>query len=340
MIYEKLGERADKKRLTQIGQSIDIGGRTLNIFCSGSEGPTVIFDSGAGQPGYIWASIQSTIAKTNRACWFDRAGLGWSDEGPFPRTAVATSRDLHALFHRANIIPPYVLVGHSLGGLNARVFTGLYRKDVAGLVLVDAAHEDEPRRAPAFMLGKSAPRWAWHPLWTIAHVAKTIGLLRLMAPRVNFPRDPSQASHDQIVAALRAQPKSVATLFDPSGPDSYAQAEHSGNFGELPLIVLTRGKLDTNPHPSEMDRQFNTYTQVWMNEIQPKLARLSSIGEQVIVHQSGHDIPSEAPEAVIDAITKVILRARQQRPPGLKNSSQNQALTGTKILSKNELNLM
>lgn len=311
MIYERLGERADKKRLPQIGKSIDIGGRSLNIFCSGSGEPTVIFDSGAGQPGYVWSRIQTEIAKSNRACWFDRAGLGWSDEGPFPRTAVATSRDLHELLQRAHIAAPYILVGHSLGGLNARVFTAMYRSEVAGLVLVDAAHEDEPRRAPPFMLGKTAPRWAWHPLWTIAHAAKAIGLLRLIAPRVNIPANPSQASADQILAALRAQPKSVATLFDPSGPDSYQQAEQSGTFGELPLIVLTRGKTGTNPHPSEMDRQFDAYTQVWMHEIQPKLARLSSIGEQVIVPESGHDIPREAPQAIITAITKVILRARQ-----------------------------
>ena len=308
VIYEQLGERADKKRLPQIGHSVDIGGRSLNIFCSGpAREPTVIFDSGANESGYVWSSIQSSISESVHSCWFDRAGFGWSDEGPFPRTALAVSHDLHELLQRAGICAPYILVGHSSGGLNARVFTGLYRSEVAGLVLVDAAHEDEPRRAPPMMLGKTAPRWAWHPIWTLGHVAKTIGLLRLIAPKIDLPADRSKRTREQIVAALRAQPKTIATLFDPSGPDSYSQAEKTEKFGDLPLVVLTRGKIETNPHPSESDRQFNAYTQVWMHEIQPKLAALSTRGEQIIVPYSGHDIPNEAPIEIVNAITKVML---------------------------------
>jgi len=157
------------------------------------------------------------------------------------------------------------------------------------------------------MLGKTAPRWAWHPIWTLGHVAKTIGLLRLIAPKIDLPIDQSKRTREQIVAALRAQPKTIATLFDPSGPDSYSQAEKTGKFGDLPLVVLTRGKIETNPHPSESDRQFNAYTQVWMHEIQPKLAALSTRGEQIIVPYSGHDIPNEAPIEIVNAITKVML---------------------------------
>ncbi len=314
VIYEKIGEINDPLAWAPVGQRVDIGGRSLNIACAGSGEPAVIFDSGANQPGYVWDSIGNQIAKFTRACWFDRAGFGWSDEGPFPRTAVAVSHDLHELLHRADIPAPYVLVGHSSGGLNARVFTGLYRSEVAGLVLVDAAHEDEPRRAPTFMLGKTAPRWAWHPIWTLGHVAKTIGLLRLLAPKVDLPVDESQRTREQIVAALRAQPKTIATLFDPSGPDSYSQAEKTGKFGDLPLMVLTRGKIENNPHPSDIDRQFAAYTQVWMHEIQPKLASLSTKGEQIIVTNSGHDIPNEAPETIISAVTKMIFRIRAASP--------------------------
>jgi pimeloyl-ACP methyl ester carboxylesterase len=314
VIYEKVGEIMDPLASAPIGRRVDIGGRSLNIACAGSGDPAVIFDSGASQPGYGWGPIASQIAGFTRACWFDRAGFGWSDEGPFPRTAVAVSHDLHELLHRADIPAPYVLVGHSSGGLNARVFTGLYRNEVAGLVLVDAAHEDEPRRAPPMMLGKTAPRWAWHPIWILGHVAKTIGLLRLMAPKVDLPVDESQRKPEQVVAALRAQPKSIATLFDASGPESYAEAEKTGTFGDLPLIVLTRGKIEIKPHPSEIDRQFAAYTQVWMHEIQPKLAALSTMVEQIIVPNSGHDIPHDAPDVIVDAVTKMIFRIRSASP--------------------------
>ncbi len=141
VMYEQVGERRDHERLPQIGRSVDIGGRSLNIFCSGEGSPAVILESGAGDPGYAWSEIQPEIAKFTEACWFDRAGDGWSDPGPFPRTSAAMSAELHQLLHRAGVPPPYVLVGHSLGGLNARVYNGMYPDDVAGAVLVEPLTE-------------------------------------------------------------------------------------------------------------------------------------------------------------------------------------------------------
>src|SRR5262249_5997092 len=154
-VYEIVGEKRDKERLPQVGTSIDIGGRSLNIFCTGAGDPPVILES-AGGPGYFWTHIQPEIAKFTTACWYDRAGEGWSESGPFPRTSVAIATDLHELLHRASIPAPYVLVGWSFGGLNVRVYNGLFPQDVAGLVLVDSAHEDEPKRAPKFFLARTA----------------------------------------------------------------------------------------------------------------------------------------------------------------------------------------
>ena len=310
-IYERVGQRSDARRLPQIGRAVDIGGRSLNIYCSGQGSPAVIFDSGAGEPGYTWSNIQPEIATFTRACWFDRAGYGWSDTGPFPRTSEAMSTDLHELLQRAGVPAPYVLVGHSLGGLNARVYNGMYPTDVAGMVLVDAAHEDEPRRAPKFMLGRTAPRYLWHPIWIAAQTARIVGLIRLMLRRVDVPADPRARTREEIVRALQLQPNMVATLADASTPESYAQAERAGDFGDRPLIVLTRGKLTTAPNPSEMDRQFAAYEQVWIHEIQPKLARLSTRGRQIIVETSGHHIPDEAPSQVIAAVRSVVSDVRE-----------------------------
>src|SRR5215470_7146668 len=95
--YEQLGRRHDRNQLQQIGKSVDIGGRILNISCMGTGTPPVIFESGGDAPGLSWAPYQTDVAKFTQACWYDRAGIGWSDPGPFPRTSVAISRDLHAL---------------------------------------------------------------------------------------------------------------------------------------------------------------------------------------------------------------------------------------------------
>ena len=103
----------------------------------------------------------------------------------------------------------------------------------------------------------------------------------------------------------------------------------TGKFGDLPLVVLTRGRIDMKPHPSEIDRQFNAYTQVWMHEIQPKLAALSTRGEQIIVPYSGHDIPNEAPIEIVKAITKVMLDVRGG-PLTPANEGQKLSLDTTK----------
>jgi pimeloyl-ACP methyl ester carboxylesterase len=312
LVYERLGERRDRQRLPQIGRSVDIGGRSLNIYCSGEGSPAVIFDAGNGEPGYVWSGIQPEVAKLTRACWFDRAGEGWSDMGSFPRTSAAMSTDLHALLHRVGIPAPYVLVGESRGGMNARVYNGMYPRDVAGAVLVDASHGDEATRAPAFMLGHSVSRTWWHPIWIAGQVARVTGVLRLTLPTTTLPTDSSRRTRDVVVRALRNQPAAVATQFDASDPDSYAQAERAADFADLPLIVLTRGKIVLPSNPGREDRESAAYELVWQHEIQPKLARLSTRGQQVIVARSSHEMDKDAPEAIVDAIRRVLDVVRER----------------------------
>jgi pimeloyl-ACP methyl ester carboxylesterase len=124
--YEQVGRRQDRKRYRQTGLSVDIGGRTLNIYCLGEGSPTVVFDSGGHTAGYDWIAIQPQVAKFTRACWYDRAGFGWSDPGQRPRTFQAVMNDLHTLLQAGAIPPPYVLVGTNLSGMHVRVYTGLY----------------------------------------------------------------------------------------------------------------------------------------------------------------------------------------------------------------------
>ncbi len=310
-IYEEVGRREDRKRLPQIGQSVDIGGRTLNLYCSGEGGPTVILDSGAGAPGYAWSHIQPELAKFTRACWYDRAGEGWSDPGPYPRTSAAIAQDLHALLTRANVAPPYVLVGHSFGGLNVRVYNGLYTNDVAGMVLVDSAHEDEPQRAPQFMLGHTLPSYLWHPLYFVVQAVSRVGLIRLLTSPVRLPENPAQRTRQQMVAALRQQPQAIATSAgDATSPESYAQAHAAAGLGDRPLLVLTRGKPLSPGSNTEMYKQAAAYEQVWQNDIQPQLVKLSTQGRQVMIQKSGHGIPEEAPEAVIEAVREVVMKCR------------------------------
>ena len=123
LIYEQFGRRQDRQRIPQIGRSVDVGGRSLNIYCSGAGAPAVILESASGI-GLEWGTIQTEVAKFTEACWYDRAGMGWSDPGPFPRTAEAIASDLHHLLNRAGVSPPFVLAGFSFSGLPVREYNG------------------------------------------------------------------------------------------------------------------------------------------------------------------------------------------------------------------------
>jgi len=144
--YETLEARRDAQRFPQRGKSIDIGGFRLNLNCTGSARPTVILESGLGVSSLGWINVQPEIGKYARVCSYDRAGYGWSERGKEPRTALQIVKELKALLEAANEEGPYILVGPSFGGFIVRVFTGQYPADVAGMILVEASHEDQRER--------------------------------------------------------------------------------------------------------------------------------------------------------------------------------------------------
>jgi pimeloyl-ACP methyl ester carboxylesterase len=288
---------------------VDIGGRTLNIFCSGAGAPPVIFESGGPGPGIGWESFQTEVAKFTQACWYDRAGEGWSDPGPFPRTSVAIANDLYELLKRAGVPPPYVFAGASIGGLNSRVYGGLYPNEVAGMVLIDSAHEDELVRAPRFYLGRTAPRFLWHPLQLAFEAAAFVGFVRLIQTSPTQGKDPSQMTRDEITAALRQQLKSFVGNVSAGIvlPESFAEATSVTKLGDFPLIVLTASQSLDFGNP-ELNREAAAYQQVWIHEIQPKLVRLSTHGRQIVVPNANHgSIPQEL---IISSIHEVVMEVR------------------------------
>ena len=149
MSYEAIGRTSDARRFPVRGQMVDIGGYRLNILCTGIGTPTVILDSGLGEPALSWIGVQTGVERSTRVCSYDRAGYGHSDPGPQPRSSLQIATELHALLEKSQTPGPYVLVGHSFGGYNVRVYAGLYRDEVAGVVLVDSSHEDQGRFEPA-----------------------------------------------------------------------------------------------------------------------------------------------------------------------------------------------
>ena len=136
---------------------VDVGGYRLHINCTGEGSPTVVIESGWGDMSATWGWVQPEVAKTTRVCTYDRAGMGWSESSPQPRTAREYAKELHTLLKKANEPGPYVLVGHSMGGFTVIVYAHDYPAEVSGLVLVDA--QDLPTSNVATYSASSETRW-------------------------------------------------------------------------------------------------------------------------------------------------------------------------------------
>jgi hypothetical protein len=295
---------------------VNIGGRMLNIFCSGAGQPAVIlesgapwplyktremFENGAPRPGYGWVSIQRELAKTTTACWYDRAGSGWSDLGPYPRDSASQARDLRTLLRGAGVPPPYVLVAELSAALDAHVYAGSWPADVAGLVFVNGVHPDLLNRTQSGG-GRLArlPKFVFHSQDAMGQVFNEVGFFRLGMPNrpapAPLPKGMTSWEWNTVWHLNQSVRAHSALLQDVAAwEQSTAEARAAGSLGNRPLIVLS----------AENTFAAYQYSNVWM-ELQTDLARLSSRGKQTAVDLRSGDLTWQAPDAVIDATRQVI----------------------------------
>jgi pimeloyl-ACP methyl ester carboxylesterase len=301
--YEHIGASRDSRVLKQIGRSVDIGGRTLNIHCVGEGSPTVVFVSGRTGIGYVWTPTQRGVSAFARACWYDRADVGWSDPGPDPAWGDAAARDLHQLVDKAGLKRPLVLVGASFGGHIIRLYHHAYPGEVSGMVFADAAHEDAgtiqgmPHRSPPPL-----------PRVVIRGLSIVLGRLGMMRFRNSDPGPPPEhwsANEWDVLARLGRQRKVL--LADAKVGPGHATDDlvrSAGGLEDMPLIVLTQG--DPSSPSSAAPRVLGGWV-----DLQRRLAERSRRGRQVLV-PSGHGIPVEAPDAVISAVREIVTTVREE----------------------------
>jgi len=289
------------------GKLIDIGGRRLHVNCTGAGSPTVILESGASSFAIDWALVQPAVSRTNRVCSYDRAGYGWSDPGPYDLRGEEATRGLHAALDVAGEKAPFVLVGQSMGGRFVRLFARAYPDEVAGIVLVDAEHEDGlfigvgGRPVPISTLSDAE----FDAAFGAPAGAGPVPDAKLQPAHLKLPADLQpvrlwlegrllasmrSSKPDAIVATMRSEHAALAALHRLS-------AEEAHPLKNLPLIVLSRG-LDSGPG---------------RRSAQANLAGLSSNSRQIIVADSDHEIHLFRPDVVIQAIADVAAAARTRR---------------------------
>jgi pimeloyl-ACP methyl ester carboxylesterase len=259
-------------------------------------------DSGLGGTVLDWQLVQPEAAKFARVCTYDRAGMGWSDAGTQPRTSRQIVKELHTLLGNAGVRGSYVVVGHSFGGTNMQVYASQYPDEVAGMVLVDSALEDEE----AVTLTKSL-----QPSPVLLKIYATIGLTRL--PYTLGAETPGLTSPEleDEQAAISSHRKHIFAIADETSylEESFAENRaHPTSMGNKPLMVLTAGSVQTEGtglSPEQADQLDKLHS-----ESQASLTRRSDDAKQIIVEDSGHYIQVEKPELVRNAIRQVVEAAR------------------------------
>jgi pimeloyl-ACP methyl ester carboxylesterase len=266
---------------------IDVGGRRLAFSSSGTGSPTVVLETGLGAESSEWGFIQCSVAEFTRVCRYDRAGRGASDRAPRPRTASQMVDDLHALLCIANVPGPYVLVGHSFGGLLMRLYAHRYGSTVRGLLLVDSMHEDQfdvfgpifPSPSPS-----DPPHWRqMRALWTGGW------------------RDPQSTAEGIDFGSSLREGRAIESL------------------GAIPMHVLTAASFLNQPLVPPEDR--DGLQQRW-DSLQKSFLKLSSAATQSFAPTSGHFVQRDAPQAVINAIKSLTEYARQQPCPNTYRGSE------------------
>jgi pimeloyl-ACP methyl ester carboxylesterase len=315
---------------------IDVGGHRLSITCEGDGSPAVVFDAALGASSLSWSLVQPEIARITRACSYDRAGFGWSDAGPLPRTAGRIARELRTMLAGLAIPPPFVLVGHSFGALVVRIFAARHPSDVAGLVLVDPADPDEwlepgeqqqrqiARGVRLCRYGARAARigiarlvaglvglGALAPARALVGLVSRGGLSRadeeILAPIWKLPPEARQPlrqfwTQPKFFEALGSQIESICT----SAREVQEAEAGTGPTIELPVTVISA--------PGASSRR---------KHLHETFARRSRWGRHIVAHDCGHWIPLDQPATVTGAVSDMVEAVRRnsydaaglERPP-------------------------
>lgn len=311
-LYQYIMTKIEERLYNPPGRMVDIGGYNLHINEQGAEhnGPIIVLDMGIGGNNLYWYEVQTEIAKFAHVVSFDRAGLGWSDRSPNPRSSYNIIEETRNLLMAAGLKGPFIFVGHSFGGLNARIYAKKYPKEVAGIILVDSSHEEQNKDLPKskFFMNQILDKTYLHPL--IAGLSR-IGFIRLYrflsSDNKNFKPEIYEASK-----AKESSNKFIDTLLEEWGMFD-KNLEYTKRFdyslGNLPLTVITasmdisKEACDLHGH-YDMERCKYAY-KIW-HELQGDLVKRSTNSKQILARKSAHIIHQYEPELIVEAAREMI----------------------------------
>lgn len=292
MIYEALAERSDQAAFAPLGRLVDVNGRQAHIFCSGENqagSPTVILEAGGGDNLYTWYALQAEISALTRVCSYDRAGLGWSEPASAQRTAGQIADELAELLQAAGEPGPYLLAGHSFGGLVARIFAARHPQEVAGLLLIDSTNAEDILTYSPVLLGLV-------PMEVYAgSLLQKAGLLRLTGLDSQVLSEAFLYLPAEVHPPARALYLTAGSLWitavEMSGMVASArEAVAAGPLGDIPLIAYVTPAEEDGSLPDQYLERFQAL----------------STRSQVEKIDCGHYVHLERPELVLAAIKRLL----------------------------------
>ena len=296
-IYQAIATERAERAYPPPGEMVDVGGYSLHINCVGQGSPTVVLDAALGAMSASWVLVQREVSDTTRVCAYDRAGMGWSEMGPEPRDAKQISSELHTLLTKAGIEGPYVLVGHSFGGLYMQTYAARYPDEVAGVSLVESSHPEQFSHRPV-------SRDSYEPqkqIFAVTSLLARLGVVRLLYKLSPAPPELPQHQRAQI-NALSPSTRQVSTtaLELRATPQTTTQTRSVRSLDDKPLAVVSAGTQETG----------------WL-ELQDDLATLSPNSMHPVVEGATHtsvvDDRSDA-QATSAAIVEVVTAVRNDQP--------------------------
>jgi pimeloyl-ACP methyl ester carboxylesterase len=303
------------------GRLVDVGGWRLHLYCTGDarpSRPTVILESGVGDFSMEWSLVQPGVARFARVCSYDRAGDGWSDLGPHPRTMHQIVYELHTLLERAGERPPFVLVGHSYGGHLVRLYASTYPKEVAAMALLEPGVDDPVRVVNGQPPVRSSQLVTGQPIPTVqtsnplhdgdlrgnVRAQMAAGARSLAAHPNEPPRDKLPPDAQRMRAWALGTIKHIAAGVNPVEAEELAlfRAERARSvhpYGDMPLVVATRDLTDVSAPDTTAEKREHRADHAAM-------AALSSRGKLVVAMHSGHHVQLDEPQLVIATIRDLV----------------------------------
>jgi pimeloyl-ACP methyl ester carboxylesterase len=305
-IYQAIATALAERAYPPPGEMVDVGGYSLHINCVGQGSPTVVLDAGSGLFSAQWVRVQRQVSDNTRVCAYDRAGMGWSEMGPDPRDAKQITSELHTLLGKAGIEGPYVLVGHSYGGMYMQTYAARYPDKVAGVALVDSSTDPDQFSQRPEAQDSQEPQEQKSTLvsqllrFGISLPAR-LGIVRLLSnldPASSELPPKQRAQTDALTPSTR---ESTTFVLEFLSPTQTLRLGTPGSLGNKPLAVVTAPK---QAEPG------------WLKH-QDKLASLSSNSIHPVVKGATHEsllYDKRDSQATSAAIVEVVGAVRNDRP--------------------------